>query len=65
MDDTRHAPAAATESVDADGERQLDDLDDLDDDDCFESLAGVGMPDDLEHLGGHSESTAVEDPPPE
>jgi hypothetical protein len=65
MDDTPHAPAAATESIDADGERQLDDLDDLDDDDCFESLGDSAMPDELEHLGGYSESTAFEDPPPE
>jgi hypothetical protein len=71
MDDTRHSapptatPTPTTDSVDADCERQLDDLDDLDDDDCFESLGGFAVPDELEHLGGYSESTAFEDPPPE
>jgi hypothetical protein len=67
MDDTRlrHTAPAATGSVDPDCERQLDDLDDLDDDDTFELLDAFGMPDELERLGGYSESTAFEDPPPE
>ena len=66
MDDTRPRIApATTDSVDADFERQLDDLDDLDDDDCFELLDAFGMPDELERLGGYSESTAFEEPPPE
>jgi len=64
MDDTRIAPLT-TDSVDADFERQLDDLDDLDDDDCFELLDAFGLPDELERLGGYSESTAFEEPPPE
>jgi hypothetical protein len=71
MDNTRHSapstatptPTPTTDSVDADCERQLDDLDDLDDDDCFESLGDSGVPDELERLGGYSESTAFEDPP--
>ena len=53
------------ESVDSDLERELDDLDDLDDDDEFEWLEGIGVPDELEQLGGFSESTSTEDPPPE
>ena len=57
--------ASTTDAVDTDAERQLDDLEDLDDDDCFEELADFGVPDELEHLGGYSESTAFEDPPPE
>jgi hypothetical protein len=67
MDDTRSpkTAAATTDAVDTDGERQLDDLEDLDDDDCFEELADLGVPDELQHLGGYSESTALEDPPPE
>ena len=67
MDDNRprHTAPAATNSVDADCERQLDDLDDLDDDDTFELLDAFGMPDELERLGGFSESTAFEEPPPE
>jgi hypothetical protein len=64
MDDTRPA-APSTTDVDTDQERQLDDLDDLDDDDCFELLDAFGMPDELERLGGYSESTAFEEPPPE
>jgi hypothetical protein len=58
-------PLGQIESVDSDLERQLDDLDDLDDDDDFEWLEGVGVPDELERLGGFSESTSSEDPPPE
>ena len=54
-----------TESVDSDFERQLDDLDDLDEDDCFESLDELGMLDELEQIGGFSESTSPEDLPPE
>lgn len=56
---------ARVESVDSDLERQLDDLDDLDDDDDFDSLEGIGLPDELERLGGFSQSTSNEDPPPE
>lgn len=44
-------------------DRQLDDLDDLDDDDDFESLDDLGVFDELERLGGYSESTSVDDPP--
>ena len=63
---THHRAApSTTDSVDADYERQLDDLDDLDNDDCFELLDAFGMPDELERLGGYSESTAFEEPPPE
>jgi hypothetical protein len=67
MHDTRsqETAAASTSAVDTDAERQLDDLEDLDDDDCFEELADFGVPDELERLGGYSESTAFEDPPPE
>ena len=63
MDDTRSSAPAATDTADTDAERQLDDLEDLDDDDCFEELGDFGVPDELEHLGGYSESTAREDPP--
>jgi len=65
MDDTfsPHAAPSTTETVDADAERQLDDLEDLDDNDCFEELGEFGLPDELEHLGGYSESTALEDAP--
>jgi hypothetical protein len=65
MDDTRRAAPPTTDSVDADCERPLDDLDDLDDDDTFELLDAFGMPDELERLGGYSESKALVDPPPE
>ena len=67
MDDTRSSKTApaTTDAVDTDAERQLDDLEDLDDDDCFEQLGDFGVPDELEHLGGYSESTVHEDPPPE
>jgi hypothetical protein len=67
MDDNypRQTAPAATDSIDGDCERQLDDLDDLDDDDTFELLDAFGLPDELERLGGYSESTAFEDPPPE
>jgi hypothetical protein len=67
MDDrlSPHAAPSTTHTVDADAERQLDDLEDLDDDDCFEELGEYGLPDELEHSGGYSESTAFEDPPPE
>jgi len=66
MHDTTFSQAAplAADTVDTDAERQLDDLEDLDDDDCFEELGDLGIPDELEHLGGYSESTALEDPPP-
>jgi hypothetical protein len=64
MDDT-HRTAPTTDSVDADYERQLDDLDDLDNDDTFELLDAFGLPDELERLGGYSESTAFDDPRPE
>ena len=64
MDDNRRL-APATDSIDADAERQLDDLDDLDDDDCFEALGDFDLPNELERMGGYSESTAFEDPPPE
>jgi hypothetical protein len=64
-----HTPAhAATESVDSDLERQLDDLDDLDDDDGFELLDDFDELDELDELeceGGFSESTSFDDPPPE
>jgi hypothetical protein len=64
MANTRHTTAqAATDSIDTDGERLLDDLDDLDDDDEFESLDDFGMLDELERWGGFSESTSPEDPP--
>jgi hypothetical protein len=67
MDDTRTSQTApaTTDAVDTDAERQLDDLEDLNDDDCFEELIDLGVPDELEHFGGYSESTALEDPPPE
>jgi len=65
MDDTRRAALPTTDSIDAECERLLDDLDDLDDDDTFELLDAFGMPDELERLGGYSESKALEDPPPE
>ena len=64
MDDSRRTTAPTTESIDRDYERQLDDLDDLDDDDTFELLDAFGLPDELERLGGYSESTAFEEPPP-
>lgn len=63
MANLRHAPQDATDGVDSDFERQLDDLDDLDDDDCFESLDDLGAFDELERLGGFSESTSFDDPP--
>jgi hypothetical protein len=68
MADARHTtPTAhtATESIDSDLEHQIDDLDDLDDDDCFEPLDDFGLLDELEQLGGFSQSTSVDDPPPE
>lgn len=75
MANSNHTPAhAATESIETDFERQLDDLDDLDDDDCFElldeldGLDGVDELDELDELeceGGFSESTSVDDPPSE
>ncbi len=66
MDNSNHTPAhAATESIETDFERQLDDLDDLDDDDCFELLDELDELDELECEGGFSESTSVDDPPPE
>jgi hypothetical protein len=65
MADSRHTPHAATESIDADAERQLDDLDDLDDEDEFESLDDLGILDELDRWGGFSESTSPDDPPDE
>ncbi len=66
MANTRQTtPQVPMESADSDFERQLDDLDDLDDDDCFESLDDFGMPDEIERRGGFSESTSLDDPPPE
>jgi hypothetical protein len=67
MHDTRSSrmAPATTDAPDTDAERQLDDLEDLDDDDRFEELGDFGVPDELEHFGGYSESTAFEDPPPE
>jgi hypothetical protein len=64
-------PPGATESVDSDFERLLDDVDDLDDDDCFEMLDELDPLDELDELdeleceGGFSESTSFDDPPPE
>ena len=52
MANSNHTPAhAATESIETDFERQLDDLDDLDDDDCFELL------DELDGLDESTNST--------
>ena len=50
-------------ACDSELDRQLDDVDDLDDDDDFESLDDLGVFDELERLGGYSESTSIEDPP--
>jgi len=71
MDDTRHAAPATTDTIDPDDELPFDDPEDLgwegdgNDEDSVEPLADLGVPDELEHLGGYSESTALEDPPPE
>lgn len=68
MDDTRSLDAAAAaDTMAPDGESQLDDLKDLDsdEDDRFEPPSTFEAPDELEHLGGYSESTAVEEPPPD
>lgn len=59
------SPRPELPSVESDLDRQLDDLDDLDDDDDFETLDDLGVFDELERLGGYSESTAMEDPPME
>jgi hypothetical protein len=59
------SPQANASSVESDLDRQLDDLDDLDDDDDFEPLDDLGVFDELERLGGYSESTSGDDPPVE
>ena len=59
----RPTTPAPEPAADSDYERQLDDLDDLDDDDCFESLDELGPIDELEQLGGFSESTSLDGPP--
>jgi hypothetical protein len=59
----RRPPQPELASFESDLDRQLDDLDDLDDDDDFEPLDDLGVFDELERLGGYSESTAIEDPP--
>jgi hypothetical protein len=67
MANARHTTPQAASDIDSDYEAQLDDLDDLDDDDddCFESLDDFGALDELDRMGGFSESTTFDDPPPD
>lgn len=55
-------PKAEAPGFDSDLEHEIDDLDDLDDD-GLESLDDLGALEEVERLGGYSESTSIEDPP--